>query len=55
MTKYLLSTEKLFVFEYCFTFIVLGQNTSKTVSSEWKDRYDKSFTGGRGLTVCCAR
>ena len=55
MSKYLLFTEKLFVFKYCFIFIVLGQNTSKTVSREWKDRCDKGFTGGRGLTFFCGR
>jgi hypothetical protein len=26
------------VFKYCFIFIVLGQNTSKTVSRDWKDQ-----------------
>jgi hypothetical protein len=30
-----------------FIFIVLGQNTSTPVSREWKDRYDKGFSGGR--------
>ena len=45
--------EKLFVFKYCFIFIVLGQDTSTPGSRDGKHRCDKGSNGGRGLTVCC--
>ena len=35
-----------------FIFIVLGQDTSTPVSKAERDRCDKGFSGGRGLTVC---
>jgi hypothetical protein len=38
-----------------FIFIVLGQDTSTPVSKAGKDRCDKGFSGGRGLTVCCGQ
>ena len=38
-----------------FIFIVLGQDTSTPVSKAGKDRCDKAFSGGRGLTVCCGQ
>jgi hypothetical protein len=45
--------EKLFVFKYCFIFIVLGQDTSTPGSKDGTHRGDKGSIGGRGLTVCC--
>ena len=44
--------EKLFVFKYCFIFIVLGHDTSTPVSTGGKDRCDKGSIGGRGHTIC---
>ena len=38
MTKCLLFTEKLFVFKYCFIFIVLGSDTSSLGSLDGQDR-----------------
>ena len=38
-----------------FIFIVLGQDTSTPVRKAGKDRCDKDFSGGRGLTVCCGQ
>jgi len=55
MSKCLLFTEKLFVFRYCFIFIVLGHDTSTPVSNEERHIYDKGSSGGRGLTVCCGQ
>ena len=46
---------KIFVFKYCFIFIVLGQDTSTPVSTGGIHRGDKSSIGGRGLTVCCVQ
>ena len=45
--------EKLFVFKYCFIFIVLGQDTSTPGSIGGKHRGDKGSSGGRSLSVCC--
>ena len=45
--------EKLFVFKYCFIFIVLGHDTSTPGSMEGKGRCDKGSSGGRSLIVCC--
>jgi hypothetical protein len=42
--------EKLFVFKYCFIFIVLGHDTSTHGSRGGKDRCHKGSSGGRGLT-----
>ena len=53
MTKCLLFTEKLFVFKYCFIFIVLGPDTSTPGSMGGRDKGDKGSSGGRGLTVYC--
>ena len=39
--------EKLFVFKYCFIFIVLGQDTSTQGSREGKDRCDKGSNRDR--------
>jgi hypothetical protein len=39
----------------CAHSIVLGQDTSTPVSKAGKDRCDKGFSGGRGLTVCCGQ
>jgi hypothetical protein len=44
--------EKLFVFKYCFIFIVLGLDTSTPVSKEGTHRCHKGSTGSRGLSVC---
>ena len=38
-----------------FIFIVLGQDTSTPVRKAAKDRCDKAFSEGRGLTVCCGQ
>ena len=45
--------KKLFVFKYCFIFIVLGLDTSTPGSMDGKHRCDKGSSGGRGLTDCC--
>ena len=49
----LIFDEKLFVFKYCFIFIVLGLDTSTPVGKGGKHRGDKGSSGGRGLTVYC--
>jgi hypothetical protein len=46
------SNEKLFVFKYCFKFIVVGLDTSTPVSKVWTHRCHKGSTGRRGLSVC---
>jgi hypothetical protein len=43
-------SEKLFVFKYCFIFIVLGPDTSTPGSREGKHRGDKDSNGGQCLT-----
>ena len=45
--------EKLFVFKYCFIFIVLGYDTSTLGSRKGNLKFDRDSTGGRGFTVCC--
>ena len=45
--------EKLFVFKYCFIFIVLGLDTSTPVRTDRKHRGDKGSIGCRSHTVCC--
>ena len=47
--------EKLFVFRYCFIFIVLVHDTSTQGSREGKERCDKGSNRDRGLTVCCGQ
>ena len=44
--------EKLFVFKYCFIFIVLGHDTSTHGSIAEQSICDKVSIGGRGPTVC---
>jgi hypothetical protein len=45
-----LKRDPLFVFKYCFIFIVLGQDTSEPGSSGGIHRGDKGSNGGRGLS-----
>jgi len=52
MTKCLLFTEKLFVFKYCFIFIVLGSDTSSLCSRDWQNRGSRPSVKGRSLPVC---
>ena len=47
--------EKLFVFKYCFIFIVLGNDTSTQGSTGGKHGCDKGSSGSRGLSVCCGQ
>jgi hypothetical protein len=51
MTKCLLFTDKLFVFEYCFIFIVLGSDTSSLGSLDGQDRGSGRSVKGWSLPV----
>jgi hypothetical protein len=51
MTTFLLFTDKLFVFKYCFIFIVLGSDTSSLGSRGWQKRSSRPSVKGRILHV----
>ena len=48
----MLFTDKLFVFKYCFIFIVLGSDTPSLGSHEGQDRGSRLSVKGRSLPVC---
>ena len=52
MTKCLLFTEELFVFKYCFIFIVLGWDTSLLCSKGGQNRCSRPSVKGRSHTGC---
>jgi hypothetical protein len=52
MTKCLLFTVKLFVFKYCFIFIVLVVDTSSLGSTAAQNRGSKPSVKGRSLLLC---
>ena len=51
MPKCLFFSEKLFVFKYCYIFIVLGSDTSSPSSIERQHRGSRPSAKGRSLPV----